>query len=100
MRLVMWEDNTGYLRASLIRDSDPDEDAPGGVPREPPELTDFDCEEIRREVHNALVKARLFTWEDVMKEQNKLLSTIDRAIRRRLVEHFRLKEQEARQDGR
>lgn len=94
MRTVTWEDRNGYLRAALIRDDDPDEAGPQGLPLEPPDLGDLDWDGVARDIHNSLVQQRLFTWEEVQQKQGPLLSIACRAVKRRLVVAFRQKQAE------
>ncbi len=84
------------MRAALIRDDDPDDMGPQGVPLEPPDLTNLDWDGVSRDIHNALVNGGYFTWEDVQREQAPLTSIACRAIKRRLVVLFRQKQAEVK----
>lgn len=94
MRQVTWEDRNGYLHAALIRDDDPDDAGPQGLPLEPPELADLDWDGVGRDIQNALVRGGLFTWEDVQREQGPLLNIACRAVKRRLIVLYRQKQAE------
>jgi hypothetical protein len=76
MRLVIWMDDEGYKRRSLVRDNDPDSLAPAGVPCDPPDLDRLDWDELKRQLHNILVDRGLSTWEEVMVSQNGVTSSI------------------------
>ena len=65
MRYVTYEDRDGYLRRTMIRDGDDDSMAKTGIPAGPPDLGMIDCEVIKREINNLLVKNNLYTWNDI-----------------------------------
>jgi len=90
MRRVVWEDRNGFLRASLIRDNDPDDVAEQGIPVEPPDLEDIDWEEVKRLLHNELVRRQLFTFDDVQREQKGITVSVVSVMRRKIVELYRL----------
>lgn len=90
MRRVLWEDRNGFLRASLIRDNDPDDVAEQGIPVEPPDLEDIDWEEVKRLLHNELVRRQLFTFDDVQREQKGITVSVVSVMRRKIVELYRL----------
>jgi hypothetical protein len=70
MKNVVWTDRTVTSGFPLLRDRDPDHMAPEGIPLTPPDLSQLDWEEMKRELHNSLVDKKLFTWDDVQREQN------------------------------
>ena len=90
MRRVVWEDRNGFLRASLIRDNDPDDVAEKGIPVEPPDLEGIDWEEVKRLLHNELVRRQLFTFDDVQREQRGITVSVVSVMRRKIVELYRL----------
>jgi len=96
MRRVAWEDDRGYLRVALVRDADPDEAGPEGIPLEPPDLGEIDWKDIERELHNALVQEGLFTWTDVLAAQEALGSAACRIVRRRVAQLYKQKEREVK----
>jgi hypothetical protein len=68
LRLVQWNDPKGNVkRWSWIRNEDPDEFAPSGIPVTAPDLSDLDWESMRREMQDALESHNLFSWQDVQK---------------------------------
>jgi hypothetical protein len=93
MREVTWTDKHGYKRRSLVRDSDPDEMAPQGILQGPPNLEELDWEGIKRDLHNALMDAELYSWRDIQ-EKRGLRGAILSTMKRRLVYLFRYQEAE------
>lgn len=89
MKIVVWTDGGGYKRRSMLRDRDPDQMAPEGIPLDPPDLSQLDWEEIKRELHNALVDKGLSTWGDVQRQQNGVTSSILSVMKRRVVALYR-----------
>lgn len=54
-------DQDGYKRAELVQPGDP----PGqGLPSMPPSLDDLPWEDIKRDIHNALVEHEVLNWTD------------------------------------
>lgn len=98
MRTVVYTDRAGYLRAALVRDEDPDEMAAKGIPLNPPELEDLDWEGIKRDIHNGLINARLFTWADVLKKQNAVSNIIARVIKRHVIRVYKFEDQQSKKD--
>jgi len=94
MRLVKWTDKNGYRRQSLIRNNDPDTEAPGGIPQEPPDLSQLDWPAIAKEMHNLFIDRGLITWRDVQASHNGVSAVIQTVLRRRIVELFKLQEAE------
>ena len=98
MRRVIWEDRNGYLRASLVRDTDPDEMAEQGVPVDLPSLDGINWEEVKRELNNELIRRGLFTWNDVMRSQNGVTASVNRIISRQLALLYKVQAQEVAND--
>jgi len=92
-------DRQGYKHIYVIRDDDPDEMAEKGIPLEPPDIQQLAWEEVKRDLHNALVEAGLFTWQDVQRAQNKISAITRTLLKRRVVLLYRLDEQEATDNG-
>lgn len=88
MKQVKWEDERGYRHVSLVRDDDPEEKAPMGIPQGPPPLDNLDWDGIKRDLHNALVDAGLFSWRDVQ-ESGGLRGAILSVLRKRLIYLYR-----------
>jgi hypothetical protein len=66
MKPVIYKDENGYLKRTLVKESDSDEMAKYGVPAGPPDIDELDWRAIKREVNNVLVSSGLFNWQDVM----------------------------------
>jgi hypothetical protein len=98
MKTVEYVDKGGYVRAAMIRDDDPPEMAAAGIPLEPPDLDDLDWEGIKRDIHNSLVHARLFSWKDVLKKQNAVSGIIARVLKRHVVRLYRFEDQHANEE--
>lgn len=97
MKLVQWTDDKGYYRLSLIRDRDPEELAPQGLPYDPPDINSLDWERIKREIHNLLVSNRLLSWQDVQRSQNGITSIVNATVKRELIILYR--QMEATEDS-
>jgi len=68
MKIVKFTDDKGYLRCAMIKDEDPDIMAKYGVPVEIPDIVNtIDWDGLKRDLHNALMQANLYTVQDVMK---------------------------------
>jgi len=88
MRAVTWTDNNGYKHRSLVREEDPDEAAPQGILQDPPVLEGMDWEAIKRDLHNLLVDAGLYSWLDVQQRQG-LEGAILGAMRKKVIHLYR-----------
>ena len=91
MKIVEWKDDRGLLHKSMLRDADPDELAPMGIPVDSiPDLDQLDWEYMKRELHNALFKAELFTWRDVQAQQVGVSKAILATFKRHVVRLYRM----------
>jgi hypothetical protein len=89
VRYAEWTDDRGRLRRSLVRDGDPDALAPQGLPRGVPDLGRLDWEAVERDLHNALHRRGLYTWEDVQRAQDGVTGAVLAALRRRVTALYR-----------
>jgi len=85
MRMVIWEDASGYKHRSAVRDWDSDELAMHGISQDPPTVDDLDWEAIKRDLHNSLVLRGLFDYNDLVREQNGVTGAILSALRGRVI---------------
>ena len=85
MRFVVWEDEQGLRHRSVIRDDDPDELAKKCIPQDPPLIHDLDWDEIKRDLHNALVDRGLFDYNDLVHSQNGVTGAIMSVLRSRTI---------------
>lgn len=97
MREVAWMDRHGYKHVSLIRDTDPDDMAEQGIPLAPPNVDRINWEEVKRELHNALIDHRMFGWQDVQRAQNALTGILVAVLKRKLVLLYRQEFQEVKE---
>ena len=89
MKLVQWKAQDGFYHLSLIRDGDSPNNAPQGLPQDPPDITQLNWREIQKTLHNELVTRRLITLEDITKSQSGLTAAILAALRRRVAALYR-----------
>lgn len=89
MRLVEWTDRRGWRHHAWIRDDDPDEAAPYGVPRDPPDVEQLEWEEIKRDLHHALLDRGLISWQDVQRQQNAVTSALRAVLLKRIIALYR-----------
>lgn len=85
MRRVIWTDDNGWKHCSLLRDDDPDDMAPYGVPHDPPDLSRLDWEGIQKELHNLLVDRGLCNWEQVVASQNGVTASVLSILKRKVL---------------
>ncbi len=88
MRLVEYRDSKNRKRWAYIRDSDPDDMAPHGIPVEPPDLNEIDWEALKNEIAEVLAAEGLFTWLDVERSQTGLTPALN-VLKRSLIRLFR-----------
>lgn len=96
MKIVMWTDKDGYNHRSLLRDNDPDDMAPSGVPLDPPSLDRLDWEWLKKQLHNALVDQGLHDMNDVNQKGNGITTAIMAVFKRPLVGLYKIQEAEKR----
>jgi len=89
MRIVEWQDRLGKKRRSMIRDEDPDSMAEHGLPLDPPNIELMDWEQIKIDLHNALLDRGIVTWDDVTMQQTALQSSAITALKKHLVRLYR-----------
>ena len=90
MRQVIWADKDGFKHRSLVRDSDPDDAAAGGILQDPPDLSRLDWLGVQRDMHNAFIDHGIATWADLQRKQM-LPGIITSAVKRRVIALFREK---------
>lgn len=89
MRLVEWTDTNGWKHLSWIKDNDKPEQAQNGLRHDPPDVNRIHWEEVKKELHNAMVDKKLENWQDIQKHQAALTSITASVIKRHLVYLFR-----------
>lgn len=101
MKLIKWTDDTGRVHLSALCNDQPDEDAPRGIPYDPPEVDDLGLEpDQAQELHNTLIGLHLILWADVVARQNGVSSALrrlpidderKRSIKRVLIARYKLR---------
>ena len=89
MKLIQWKAPDGFYHLSLIRDGDSANNAPQGLPQDPPDITQLNWREIQKALHNELVVRRLITLEDITKSQSGLTAAILTAVKQQVVALYR-----------
>ena len=87
MRLVEWKQGD-QKRWSYIRDEDPDDQAPSGIPVSVPDLDSLDWESMKNEMRQALESQGLLTWHDVERSTVGLSAALT-IVKRHLVRLYR-----------
>lgn len=82
MRTVEWTDKEGYMHVSSVRDEEPDELAHEGISLDPPSVERLDWKAIKRDLHNQLVMKKLFTYDDLVRQQNGITSAVLAVLRK------------------
>jgi hypothetical protein len=95
MKYITYMDSKEWLRRSLVKDTDTEQEASlgVGVPAGPPDIRQMDWEGIMREMNNALANAGLFTWLDVQQSQVGL-TVATNVLKRALIALYRQEESE------
>ena len=95
MRRVKWVDSQGRTRISMVRDSDPDESAPQGIPIDVVDVYELDWEQIKLDLQNSLVSLDIVDWESAKFHHEHVAGAILSAVRRPLLLHLRTRERDA-----
>lgn len=88
MKRVFYTDKDGWVRCSLVRDSDTENNPAIGVPLNPPDLTNV-LDNSKKLLHNELVSRGLFTFDDIQKAQSGLSSAILAVFKNAIIEEYR-----------
>ena len=89
MRQQLFTDRNGWRRVALIRDNDPDEAAPLGIPMMTVDINDIDWEAAKKEIHNYLIDHQVYEWADVQRAQNAVSNAIRASLQKRIVDLYR-----------
>jgi len=89
MRRITYTDKFGYKRVSLIRDTDPDDLAPQGVPIGPPDLDLVDWEEVKRDLNNMLVDRNILTYGDIQRQNTGVSSCVRSCLTSKVVNLYK-----------
>jgi len=69
LKPVIWTDDSGRKRRSLIKDDDGPEKARYGIPDNPPDIRSIDMEAVFREIEALQYERGLFDWRAANKDQ-------------------------------
>ena len=70
MKIVDWTDNGGFRHRAIVRDTQTANDAPNGIPLDPPNLDRLDWDAVKRELNNALLEHGIIDWMDYQQHGN------------------------------
>ncbi len=90
MKLVIIEDNKGYFHRMFITPDMDERDAHMGLIDDPPNLDELDWEQIKKELHNLLVKRAIISI-DSSEELKNLSNTIVSVVQPKIVALLRQK---------
>lgn len=90
MKPVIWTDDKGRKRRSLIKDTDGVEMARFGVPADPPDIRSLDIEAMLNEMENLQYELGLFNWRAALNNQTGLQALIN-VFKRHLLGLYRNK---------
>ena len=96
MKTVIYEDQQGFKRRSLVKDSDESEQGEYGIPSGPPDVRLLDWEEIARDVNNALVHMEAFTYVDLQGSPEAVQAATN-VLKRALISLYKQEEKAAKQ---
>jgi len=90
MKEVVWTDASGLMHRSILKDNQTEVRPNEGLIVDPPDvMQNVNWEDVSRELHNALVRRGLFTYNDIMRSQNQLSSAILSVLRKRVKQLYR-----------
>lgn len=88
MKDVIWVDDQGRKRRSLIPDNAPPENARYGIPHNAPDIRNIDMESIFREIEAVQYEKGLFDWRAVNNDPAGIQACIN-IFKRKLLELYR-----------
>ena len=88
MKPVIWTDDSGRKRRSLIKDDDGPEKARYGIPVNPPDIRSIDMEAVFREIEALQYEHGLFDWRAANKDQTGMQACIN-VFKRELLKLYR-----------
>jgi len=87
MKAVIWRDRQGFLRRSLVRDMDSEEDAEQGIPEGPPDVRRLDWEAIQKQINDLLVENNIQSSIELQRQH--ALETIGNMLKRHVQDLYR-----------
>lgn len=88
MKTVLWVDDTGRKRRSLIKDNDGPEMARYGIPSDPPDIRSMDMEAVFREIEALQYERGLFDWRAANNDQMSIQACIN-VFKREMLKLYR-----------
>ena len=88
MKAVIWTDNEGRTRRSLIKDNDGPEKARYGIPANPPDIRSMDMEAVFKEIEALQYQHGLFNWRAALDDQAGIQACIN-AFKREFLKLYR-----------
>ncbi len=77
MKAVVWTDDSGRKRRSLIKDNDGPEMARYGIPNDAPDIRGIDMETVFREIEALQYERGLFDWRAANNDQVSIQACIN-----------------------
>ena len=88
MKHIVWKDDSGRNRRSLIKDSDGPEMARYGIPADPPDVRSIDMEAVFREIEALQYERGLFNWRAALNNQGAMQACIN-VFKREMLKLYR-----------
>lgn len=88
MKAVVYTDENGRKRRSLIKDNDGPEMARYGIPANPPDVRSLDMEAVYREIEVLQYEHGLFNWRAALNDQAGMQACIN-VFKRKFLELYR-----------
>jgi hypothetical protein len=88
MKYVVWKDDNGRNRRSLIKDNDGPEMARYGIPSDPPDVRGIDMDAVFSEIEALQYERGLWNWRAAQTDQPGMQACIN-VFRRKLLELYR-----------
>lgn len=89
MKIVIWTDEKGWRHRSVIKDDHDESMAPKGIQQDPPRVEDLNWEDIKRDLHNALVNRGLIGYRDIIRQQDGVTGAILAALRKPVIDLYK-----------
>lgn len=88
MKAVIWTDDNGRKRRSLIKDNDGLEKARYGIPDEAPDVRSIDLDALFKEIEALQYEYGLFNWRAALNNQAGVQACIN-VFKRKFLELYR-----------
>jgi len=88
LKPIVWIDDNGRKRRTLIKDNDGPEKARYGIPADPPDVRTMDMESVFREIEALQYERGLFDWRAVNRDQASIQACIN-VFKRKLLDLYR-----------